>query len=188
MVFKKFAVTETFFQELTDELHKGATKNGHPFRYGTLATTGLGASARLRTIILRKVSEDLELVFYTDRRSKKITHIKEKNTVSLLLYHPQILLQLKIEGRADVVSDSEALKNYWSGISPKSRKDYTTVSPPGSPVSHPDTVEYLEDKNHFCIVEIEPFKIEYLKLKRPNHLRILFSKDNGEWNGQFLVP
>lgn len=179
---------DTFFQELTDELQKGASKKGHPFRYVTLGTVGLGTTARLRTVVLRRVEDDLKLIFYTDRRTKKVAHIKENNTVSLLFYHPKQLLQLKVEGKASIVSDSDELQKYWSGVQPKSRKDYITVSKPGSPISNPDNVEYLDDKNYFSIVEIEPSKIEYLKLKRPNHLRVLFSKEEGEWNSQFLVP
>jgi hypothetical protein len=181
-------MTDTFFQELEEELQKGTSKKGHPFRYGTMGTVGLGTTPRLRTIVLRRISEDLKLVFYTDRRSKKIAHIKENNTASLLFYHPKKLLQLKIEGKATIISDTEELKKQWSEVQPASRKDYTTVSAPGSPISNPDNVKYLDDKNYFCIVEIEPFKIEYLKLKRPNHLRILFSKEDGEWDGAFLVP
>ncbi len=181
-------MTENFFNELEEELQQGATQKDHPFRYGTLATIGLGSSPRLRTIVLREVSEDLKLVFYTDRRSKKIGHIKENNSVSLLFYHPEKLWQLKIEGRAKIVSDTEKVKKYWSGIALKSRKDYTTISAPGSPISNPDNVAYLDDKNYFCMVEIEPFKIEYLKLNEPNHLRVLFSKEDGRWKGGFLVP
>lgn len=185
-------MTDTFFQELKSELQKGTSKKGHPFRYCTLATTGLQHTARLRTIVLRRVEDNLKLVFYTDKRSKKIVHIKENDRVSLLFYHPKQLLQLKVEGRADIVTDSTELQKYWSGVQPSSRKDYITKSPPGSPLSNPDNVEYFEDKNYFCIVEVAPTKIEYLKLKRPNHLRMLFSrdeeKDDSEWNSQFLVP
>ncbi len=181
-------MTDTFFQELEDELRKGTSKKGHPFRYFSLGTVGLGAIARLRTVVLRRVSEELKLVFYTDRRSKKIGHIAENNTVSLLFYHPKKLLQLKVEGKAKIVSDPEELNKYWSGVQPASRKDYTTTSAPGSPISNPDNVEYLDEKNYFTIIEVEPVKFEYLKLKRPNHLRVLFSKENGEWNGEFLVP
>ena len=82
----------------------------------------------------------------------------------------------------------EVLQKYWSGVQPTSRKDYTTSTAPGSLISNPDTVEYLEDKNYFTIIEVTLSKIEYLKLKRPNHLRILFSKEENDWDGQFLVP
>ena len=181
-------MTDTFFQELEAELRKGTSKKGHPYRYFTLATVGTGSVARLRTVVLRRVSEDFKLIFYTDRRSKKITHIKENNHVSLLFYHPKQLLQLKIEGKAHIVSDPEELQKYWSGVQPSSRKDYTTKSAPGSPVSHPDNVEYLEDKDYFAIIEVVLSEIEYLKLKRPNHLRVLFTKEEENWSGEFLAP
>jgi len=38
------------------------------------------------------------------------------------------------------------------------------------------------------MVDVTPFKIEYLQLKRPNHLRIRFSKKNEKWKGNYLVP
>ena len=181
-------MTDTFFQELQDELHKGVSKKGHPFRYCTLATIGLESVPRLRTIVSRHVSDDFKLRFYTDKRSKKILHIKENNKVSVLFYEPKKLLQVKVEGLASIIKDESVLKKYWSGVQPKSRKDYTTTSAPGSDIANPDQIEYLDDENYFCIVEIEPFKIEYLKLKRPNHLRIRFSRSAGEWSGEFLVP
>jgi pyridoxine/pyridoxamine 5'-phosphate oxidase len=181
-------MTENFFEELKDELHKGVHKKGHPFRYCTMATVGLDHMARLRTVVLRKVSEELNLIFYTDRRSKKLVHIKENNKVSVLFYHPKKLLQLKVEGLATIVKDGKTLQKYWSGVQPNSRKDYTTSIAPGSTIANPDAVEYLGNENHFCILEIEPFKIEYLKLRRPNHLRIHYSKNSMDWEGEFLVP
>lgn len=181
-------MTNTFWEELIVELQKGVSKKGHPFRYCTLGTVGSEHLPRLRTIVLRKVSDTLDLTFYTDKRSKKIIHIKENNKVSVLFYHPKKLLQLKVEGLASIITDKGELQRYWSGVQPNSRKDYTTHSAPGSSISNPDNIEYLDDENHFCMVNIEPFKIEYLKLKRPNHLRIRFSKSDGEWNGEFLVP
>jgi pyridoxamine 5'-phosphate oxidase len=181
-------MTQQFLDEAKDELQKSLVKKGHPFRYFTLATVGLDKMSRLRTVVLRKITEDLKLIFYTDRRSKKITHITENSKVSLLFYHPKLMLQLKIEGKARVVNNEDILKTYWNGIQPNSRKDYITQQAPGSSLKSPDAVEYLSEKNHFCIVEIEPFKIEYLKLKRPNHHRVRFSKNDDGWDGEFLVP
>ncbi|WP_425237876.1 pyridoxamine 5'-phosphate oxidase family protein [Ulvibacterium sp.] len=176
------------WKEITKELRNGATEKAHPFRYCTMATVGLERMPRLRTVVLRKVSRNLNISIYTDQRSKKILHIKENNRVSLLFYHPKKLVQIKIEGLADIHTKGEILEKYWKEVQPGSRKDYTTSVAPGSDISNPDAVEYLEDKNYFCIVEIEPFKIEYLKLQRPNHLRIKFSKINDSWKSDFLVP
>lgn len=189
-------MTDTFFKELKEDLMQGAATKEHPFHYCTMGTVGLEYLARLRTLKLRKVSNDLKLTFYTDKRSKKILHIKENPKVGLLFYHPQKLLQLKIEGLATIIKDQESLSKHWKNVHPGSRKDYTTTTAPGSAIKSPDTVEFLEDENYFCMVEVNPFKIEYLKLKHPNHLRIRFSKKNDStevssvrgWKGEFLVP
>ncbi len=188
LYYRHRIMTNQLFSEIKGELQRGVHKKGHSFRYGTLATVGLETMPRLRTVVLRKVSEDLKLTFFTDKRSKKLIHIKENNKVSMLFYDPKQLLQLKVEGLAYTIGDATILKKYWSGVQPNSRKDYTTKHAPGSSISNHDKVEYLDDENYFCIVEIEPFRIEYLKLKRPHHLRVQFSKKEEEWVGEFLVP
>lgn len=181
-------MTEIFFHELTEELQKGIHKKGHPFRYITMATVGQDVIARLRTVVLRQVSKDLRLTIYTDSRTKKMEHINENNLVSFLLYHPKKLLQLKIEGLAHIVTDQERLKTYWSGVQPNSRKDYITHMGPGSKIKNPEYIDYLEDANYFAMIDITPIKIEYLRLQRPNHIRVEFTKDQKDWKGIFLVP
>ena len=181
-------MTEVFFQELKDELLKSLRQKKHPFRHFTLATSGLESIPKLRTVVLRKVMEDLTLLFFTDIRSEKIEHLKENNRVSILFYHPKKMLQLKVEGVATIVLDATKLKNTWNAIPLKSRKDYITEHAPGSPINNPYNVTYLKNENFFCMVEIVPLKIEYLKLRRPNHLRIQYSKTDSDWQGQFLVP
>ncbi len=180
--------TIAFFEELKTDLQRGAQEKGHPFRYVVLATVGLEKVARQRTVVLRKVHNELDLVFYTDKRSKKLLHIKENNRVSLLFYHPKKMLQIRMEGLARITTDKTILKKQWDTIKSEYRKDYKTSSAPGSRISNQDSVEYLDTKNHFCIVEVEAFKIEYLKLKRPNHLRVQFSKIDTSWQSEFLVP
>jgi pyridoxine/pyridoxamine 5'-phosphate oxidase len=181
-------MTDSFFEELSKEILNGVEERGHPFRFITMATVGNETIARLRTVVLRHVSKELQLTIYTDSRSKKINHIKENNQVSLLMYHPEKLLQLKIEGVAKIVSKTEKLKTYWNNIPENNRKDYITSFSPGSNINNPDQVEYLEDENYFVMIEITPIKIEYLKLKRPHHIRIEFNKTNDTWKSTFLVP
>ena len=181
-------MTDSFFEELSKEILNGVEEKGHPFRFITMATVGNETIARLRTVVLRHVSKDLQLTIYTDSRSQKINHIKENNQVSLLLYHPEKLLQLKIEGVAKIVSDTKKLKSYWTAIPENNRKDYITTISPGSNITNHDQIEYIEDENYFVMIEITPTKIEYLKLKRPNHIRIEFNQANDAWKASFLVP
>lgn len=179
---------ENYLEEAKSEIEKGAYKKGHPFRYFTLATVDKSNEAVLRTVVLRQVTEDFKLRVYTDRRSNKVQQLLHNSTASLLFYHPKKLLQLKVTGKATLVDDPEELQRYYSGVQPASRKDYTTEEAPGTPISNPDAVSYKEDKHHFCIIEIDPTAIEYLQLKRPNHIRVAFIKNGDEWEGKFLNP
>ncbi|PXX24250.1 pyridoxamine 5'-phosphate oxidase family protein [Arenibacter sp. ARW7G5Y1] len=177
-----------YLEEIKEELQKAPKEKDHPFRFFTLATVGLDQVARLRTVVLREVSENLLLIFYTDKRSKKITHIKENKRVSLLLYHPGKLLQLKIEGTATYKDDDATKEQYWSKLDSYAKKQYTTSRSPGSNLINPQNLEYLSEENHFCLVEITPYKIEYLKLSQPHHIRVRFSKVGVQWESEYLVP
>ncbi|WP_445384638.1 pyridoxamine 5'-phosphate oxidase family protein [Robiginitalea sp. IMCC44478] len=184
-------MNEHYWQELKEDLQLGCSQKEHPFHYATLATLGLDRIPRLRTIVLREMNpEDMELLFYTDSRSKKVLHIKENKQVSLLFYNPEKLMQLRIEGIAIQEKDPKIIQQHREGVATNSRKDYTTKAAPGSEIENPDQVEYLDRGDFFTLVRIYPFKIEYLKLKRPTHLRVRYSKikDGDGWKSEFLVP
>ena len=177
------------WKQIQAELTDAARNPGHPFRYATLATIGLEQVPRLRTVVLRDFDpERFELTFYTDSRSKKMLHIKENNKVSLLMYRGDELLQLRLEGLAVREKDNTVLRDHWKRVEGASQKDYTTLCAPGTEIKSPDRVEYLEDEYHFSVVHIHPFKVEYLRLKRPNHIRVQFSKEKENWRSDFLVP
>jgi pyridoxamine 5'-phosphate oxidase len=176
------------FTEIKEELKKGVTEYGHPFRLFTLGTVGLDKMARLRTVVLRDFSEDCVLSFFTDKRSKKVTHIIENPKVCILLYHPDKKIQLKIEGNAFVVKSDKKIAAYWNQINDDAKKDYTTTLAPGSNIKNLTEIEYLNEDNHFCLINIEAHKIEYLRLDKPNHIKIKYSKENNNWKGEFLVP
>ncbi len=179
---------DKFFDEIKNELQNGAKVKGHPFRFFTLATSGVDNYARLRTMVLRKVTKGLKLTFFTDKRSKKVIHIKENKRISLLFYHPEKLLQIRVEGIATINTDPKRLKKMWDELGPESKKSYTTKEAPGSVIDNPVTLGYLKDGDHSCIVDVRPFRIEYLKLERPNHIRIRFFRDGKNWKSEFLVP
>ncbi|MBQ4914461.1 pyridoxamine 5'-phosphate oxidase family protein [Maribacter sp. MMG018] len=181
-------MTDTYWNELKDELQKGVNQKDHPFRYATLGTVGMDKLARLRTVVLREVLKNGNLRFYTDRRSKKVLHMIENPKVSMLFYQPQKLLQIKVEGLATVHTDQDTISDIWKNIPENNKKDYTTNYAPGSGINDPDTISYLEGDHFFCMVEVEPFKIEYLKLNRPNHIRVKYSKNDYGWESEFLVP
>jgi len=180
---------DKIFEKITQELKKGAFKKGHYFKYFTLATLGVDQFARLRLVALRNVSDDLKLTFFTDKRSKKVLHIKENNRVSLLFYNHKKLIQLRIEGIARINKDQFQIQKSWEQVGPEARKDFISKEAPGSTLKDPDTLEYLVEGDYFSIVEIDPFRIEYLKLKKNRHTKIKYAKElSGGWTSEYLVP
>ncbi|WP_397446526.1 pyridoxamine 5'-phosphate oxidase family protein [Polaribacter sp. R77954] len=178
---------EDILQEIKNELINGYAKRKHPFRYFTLATIN-NTIPRLRTAVLRKMQPDFTIIVYTDLRSQKVADIQENNMVSGLFYHPKKLLQIKIEGTAEIISDKNALKPYWSSVGENSKKDYTTEKAPATIIKNPEFVSYSAKTNYFCVLKISISKIEYLRLKRPNHIRVNFIKTETGFKGDFLVP
>ncbi|PQJ81749.1 pyridoxamine 5'-phosphate oxidase family protein [Polaribacter glomeratus] len=180
-------MTQQYLEETIRELVNGHSKKRHPFRYFVLATSENG-KPRQRTVVLRKTLLDSSLVIYTDKRTQKIKDIQNNAEFSALFYDSKKLLQLRIEGKAELITDKEQIATYWHTVQASSRKDYTTNLAPGTPIINPDEVNYKPEENYFCPVKLIPNTIEYLRLQRPNHTRILFSKINTDWSGEFLVP
>lgn len=174
-------------EEVKQELVSGPSKKRHPFRYFTLATLKNG-EPKQRTVVLRKTLADLSLVFYTDKRTEKIKELQSNAKFSALFYHPKKLLQIRVEGKAELIKDADEIAKYWHTVQQASRKDYTSSKAPGTPINNPEEVAYESEENYFCPVKLVPNSIEYLQLKRPNHVRVLFSKTDKDWFSEFLVP
>lgn len=173
-------------EDLKTEVKFGYLKKKHPFRYPSLASIEDNSPTQ-RTVVLRDTTADFELVMYTDDRSDKINQFELNPKVSLLFYHPKKLLQVKVEGKVKMIRSGKEYESYWSKVQGKSQKDFMTKNPPGTPLDNPDQVDYKEDEHHFCLLKLVPEHLEFLQLKRPNHIRARFDKSNG-WKGQFLNP
>lgn len=173
-------------EDLKQEVKFGYLKKKHPYRYPSLASIENNTPVQ-RTVVLRDSTEDFELVMYTDERSDKISHFKSNPNCSLLFYNHKKLLQVKIEGKMTMVTSGKEYEEYWSKVQGKSKKDFITENPPGTPIKNPDQVKYNEEEHHFCLLKLAPETMEYLKLDRPNHIRARFDKSD-HWQGQFLNP
>ncbi len=176
------------FSSMVNDLKNATKTNRHPFRYFTLATSDYNGIPRMRTVVLREANDELQFTIYTDKRSKKITHIQDNNNVSLLFMDTERLLQISIQAKASIITDDFTLRNIWKNIPQKSRKDYTSRLAPGEQIKNPNEIDFLESKHFFSAIQLEPNRIEYLRLKRPNHIRLLFNKENRSWKHTFLVP
>ncbi len=179
---------DIIFSSIIRDLKAASRIKDHPFRYFTLATSDINGTPKMRTVVLRDTNDQLQLIFYTDKRSQKINHIKEYDTVSLLFFDRKRLLQISIQAKAKIITDDAILQSIWNQIPQKSRKEYRSKLSPGKTIKKPEAIDYLEGKHFFSIIKLIPDHIEYLRLKRSNHIRVVFKKENNNWEGVFIAP
>jgi pyridoxamine 5'-phosphate oxidase len=72
-----------------------------------LSTVGRGGRPRSRMVLLRG-ADRRGFVFFTNLRSDKGREIARSDRVALCVYWPRMKVQIRIEGRATLVSDREA--------------------------------------------------------------------------------
>lgn len=182
-------MTKEILKTVFSDLKHASKQKDHPYRYFTMSSCGLNGHIRQRTMVLRDVVDDTYLMAYTDRRSKKITHIKEHNEVSLLFFDRTTLTQIAIVARVEMERDASVLEKKWNTIPDYSRIDYIANDFPGTIINHPDDVEYNAKGENFSILYFVPEKIEFLQIKRPdNNLRTSFEKTEWGWEGNFITP
>jgi len=180
---------DTVFKDITRELSGAPSQESHPYRYCTLATIGINQTARIRLVILRDVDEKLNFTFYSDKRTKKVIHIKENKNVSLLFYHPLKQTQIRVEGFAHLVNDPEILKKHWNALPKNAQKAYAAEGIPGTEIEGPDYISYIDDPQFFSIIKVTPLKIDYIQLNKLSKVRIFYSlEDDGKWEGSYLIP
>ncbi len=157
----------------------------HAFRYFSLATQAVGNVPHLRTVVLRDFDPDkLQFTIFTDSRSAKVAELKENDNAQLLFYDAVRLVQLVVEVK--LIDMKENLEVY-NALPEPTKKDYSSIQTPGSHIKSPDEVYHDFSKGYFLQIEFQAQHIEYLKLKRPNHLRVRFSKEDS-WKGVFIAP
>jgi len=174
------------FKSTVNEVKFGYLKRKHPFRYCYLSSVYKNKPV-VRTVVLRDMTDNDELVFFTDSRSQKVAQFRLNPYAEVLFYHPKKLLQIKASGTISFLKDEEKLKYYRQKIQGPSLNDYITEKPPSTPIKNPDLVDYNEDDVNFCVLILKINILESLQLKRPNHIRCRFERENN-WEGGFLVP
>ncbi|MGD1839926.1 MAG: pyridoxamine 5'-phosphate oxidase family protein [Thermonemataceae bacterium] len=169
-----------------EELTRSNADKKHPFRYFVLAT--LGDYPEVRTVVSRKVTQDLSVVFFTDTRSPKVAQIEDKARVSALYYHPKKKLQVRIKGTATLISASDpTYTQFLHQAQQSSLKDYTTQKAPGSILEAIDDT-LTQEKVYFSPIKITPAIVEVLQLGREQHLRSAYYKQEDTWVEKKLVP
>ena len=176
---------EGLFQECNNQWAQVKDSKKHAFRFFTLATIASDGRPHVRTVVLRNFNpKDISFTIYTDSRSQKLQELEQDKRAQLLFYDPKRMLQIVV---SVVLLENINENKIYDDIPEHSKKDYSSIIIPGSKINSPDKLQFNFSKGFFSKLTFKAETIEYLRLKRPNHLRAFFTIEDN-WKGIFLVP
>jgi pyridoxamine-phosphate oxidase len=169
-----------------------------------VSTVGEGGRPSSRMVLLKGYSEEEGFKFYTNLCSRKAREMAGNPEVCLLFYWPPLHRQVRIEGRAEQVSE-EAAHQYFS-----TRPRLSQLSAMASPQSeriqsreelegrHRELSEKYSDPavaipkpDHWGGYRVQPRTVEFWQGQSTRlHDRIVFEREDGseEWTIHRLAP
>ncbi|MDW3648768.1 MAG: pyridoxamine 5'-phosphate oxidase family protein [Bacteroidia bacterium] len=190
LFLKSDSKSDELWQNMQQELARAVHDKKHPFRLAVLGSQkqeGIG----LRYIVLRELSKAGSMLFYTDARSPKVAELQQKPASSLLFYHPQKALQIRVTGKMLIHQKDSLCKEHWKRIQGIVRRAYTPHIQPGTVIENPEAAHvWPEDMTdeYFAILEFIPDSFDLLQLNRLEHLRLEFRKKKEDWEVNWLAP
>ncbi len=202
---------ESFLNDLSLSLHEawhllqsGAGDRHSPLHTPAVATVTGDGIASQRIMVLRSVDQaKRQLRFNTDVRGSKVADIRRNGTVSILGYHPEAKVQLRLSGTAVVQSEGPVADAAWQQATLYGQRCYLADPGPGTPAGSPTsgldpdiegvkpTPEQVRPaRANFAILLVDVQTIEWLYLAHTGHRRARFDWNEAahEWNSTWLVP
>ena len=157
-------------------------------RWIQLATVNEKNEPRLRTVVFRGWRTETSMLIFTDRRSKKMEHIKLNSNAEILWFFFKTKSQFRFKGKV-----SELIKNekYWDTLTAKSKSSWFWEHP-GHRVDAERKFSHsikkdLSKPNNFVVLEFQINSVDLLKLEKPIHMRYIWEKEN-EWEKVEINP
>jgi pyridoxamine 5'-phosphate oxidase len=177
-------------EEIWKTLVRATVDKKHPWRIAAFSTAG-ATGPQSRSVVLRGVNTaEHSLVFYTDRRSQKMTDLDHDSRVALLFWNPRSNTQLRVCGIAKPETSELIVNGFWDRIPEYARKDYATLSAPGDALVGDDLAyDFDMARANFVVLNVKVLNFELLELKREGHVRFRCDLDEtGQWIHQNMVP
>jgi len=177
-------------EEIWKTLVRATVDKKHPWRVVGFSTSGPNGP-QVRSVILRGVKPaERQLLFFTDLRSQKMAEIAHDARVALLFWNPRSNTQLRVCGNAAPEASELIVNGHWERIPDYARKDYATLSAPGTALDSANScLDLSMARSNFVALNVVVQQIELLRLDREGHVRLAFSPSaSGDWTEKGLVP
>lgn len=195
---------ELSLQKAWELLSEGATDRHSPLHTPAVATITAAGTPSQRIMVLREsFPASRRLRFNTDSRASKVADIGLGGAVSVLGYHPDAKVQLRLAGTAVVQSAGSEADAAWAQASLYGQRCYLVEPAPGQAVDAPTSglepalegvkptpEQVAPARAHFAVLLVEVQTIEWLYLAHDGHRRSIFDwdPDRNRWDGRWLVP
>jgi hypothetical protein len=163
-----------------------------------LATVDATGAPQLRSVILRDCDPHAgTLGFATDGRSAKVHEIRAEPRVAVTVYDDATGVQLRLAGRATVVTDPEERRRRWAALGAHTRRGYASPTAPGTPLAaDPGTGQADPDPgepdeawfDRFAWVEVRVDAVDRLDVSADPQERVLLTRDGDTWTGGAVAP
>lgn len=187
---------EQVFSTVWTCLRAGTAPGRSPYSIVQLATIGIGDTAKVRYVVLRRVCEEAaEITFHTDVRSTKITEINANPNVALVAADLENNLQIRLEGKASIIADGPVKRTAWDASRDHSLVLFRNPLVPGTPIEQPsdgqpanEPADRDDGYENFCVVVIFVTHIEWLDLSADGHERASLMRTGSGWCGSWVAP
>ena len=192
------------FDKAWDLIEPGATKRSSPAHTPVVGTVNEFGEPQLRVLVLRAANRQTRrLRFHTDIRSTKIHEIERRSSASVLMYDPELKLQLRLSGGLSVVTEGDNVDDAWIKSTTFARRCYMAENAPGTlsddatsglPLwiegKQPEEGQLVEARATFALLWFEVCSLELLYLANVGHRRAKWHWDGAaeKWSGRWLVP
>lgn len=186
---------------LWDLLRQGATDRRSPFHVIQAATIGLDGAPRVRSVVLRHVSDDPAaglLRFHCDQRSPKMAELAANPGIALHVYSPEHKVQIRVEGSAIVDRDGAGAAQAWADTGRHGRVCYRADFGPSADLSRPDQAapsakqldpdDYEAGWENFAAITVTAARLDWLYLASSGHRRAGFTRRTDGWAGRWMAP
>ncbi|PPF43107.1 hypothetical protein C5B85_14210 [Pseudoclavibacter sp. AY1F1] len=180
-----------------------ATRTRTAFTLGYLGTADVDGQPHVRAVIVRAVDAETGTVFFsTHSLSAKIGQLERNPLVAVTFYDAEADVQLRLEGRAEVVTDESTRRATWASFGAGTRQLFASPLRPGSPLPRADaradggssanaSGDARDDAAgyaRFAWVAVHVNDIDAIDLSADEHLRCRFTRVDGGWDTTRIVP
>lgn len=192
------------FDKAWDLIEPGATKRSSQAHTPVVGTVNEHGEPQLRVLVLRAADRNSRrLRFHTDIRSTKIHEIERNSSASILMYDPELKLQLRLSGGLSVATKGGDVDDAWVKSTTFARRCYMAENAPGMlsdkatsglPLwiegKQPEENQLIEARANFGLLWLEVRSLELLYLANVGHRRAKWHWDDSiqSWSGRWLVP